>query len=423
MTTSTSFSPASRSHLAVCRSCGSDDLVVVVDLGSQVLTGVFPKSPSASISKGPLRLLLCKSCGLVQSDVSFDSREMYGDSYGYRSGLNRSMVQHLSDKCHSLEQMARLETGDLVLDIGSNDGTFLRSYQTPGLNKVGIDPTAGKFRHYYDSESQLIVDFFTRNKVASELGDAVRASLITSIAMFYDLESPRDFVRDIAQTLAPEGLWHFEQSYMPSMLRLNSYDTICHEHIEYYSFSVVREMLHAAGLKVVDVWMNAVNGGSFAVTAAHKASAHREAETLENWIVEREKHIGLEKPSIYRRFEERVYEHREELRSLVAGLNKSGARVFGCGASTKGNVILQFCGLNADDIVAISDVNEDKWGKFTPGTGIPIASEKDVREMKPDYMLVLPWHFKDGIIQREREFLERGGRLIFPLPEIEIVGF
>jgi hypothetical protein len=333
------------------------------------------------------------------------------------------MVQHLSDKCHSLEQMARLETGDLVLDIGSNDGTFLRSYQTPGLNKVGIDPTAGKFRHYYDSESQLIVDFFTRNKVASELGDAVRASLITSIAMFYDLESPRDFVRDIAQTLAPEGLWHFEQSYMPSMLRLNSYDTICHEHIEYYSFSVVREMLHAAGLKVVDVWMNAVNGGSFAVTAAHKASAHREAETLENWIVEREKHIGLEKPSIYRRFEERVYEHREELRSLVAGLNKSGARVFGCGASTKGNVILQFCGLNADDIVAISDVNEDKWGKFTPGTGIPIASEKDVREMKPDYMLVLPWHFKDGIIQREREFLERGGRLIFPLPEIEIVGF
>jgi hypothetical protein len=409
--------------LVNCRGCGEESLVRIVDLGTQYLTGVFPAERHAKVSKGPLRLVWCAKCNLVQLDSSYDSSEMYGANYGYRSGLNRSMVQHLSDKCHALEQMARLRAGDLVLDIGSNDGTFLRSYKTPGLKKVGIDPTAGKFRQYYDSESQLIVDFFTRQKVAAELGADAKASLITSIAMFYDLESPRDFVRDVADTLAPEGLWHFEQSYMPSMLRLNSYDTICHEHIEYYSFSVVREMLHAAGLKVVDVWMNAVNGGSFAVTAAHKNSSHREAETLEKWIVEREKHIGLERPSIYRRFEERVYEHREELRSLVAGLNKSGARVFGCGASTKGNVILQFCGLDADDIVAISDVNEDKWGKFTPGTGIPIASEKDVREMKPDYMLVLPWHFKDGIIQREREFLERGGRLIFPLPEIEIVGF
>ena len=409
--------------LSACRGCGAESLIRVVDLGTQYLTGVFPASNKAELSKGPLRLVWCNQCNLVQLDSSYDSREMYGANYGYRSGLNRSMVQHLSDKCHSLEQMARLKNGDLVLDIGSNDGTFLRCYRTTGLKKVGIDPTAGKFRQYYDSESQLIVDFFTRDKVISELGDVTKAKLITSIAMFYDLESPRDFVRDIAHTLAPEGLWHFEQSYMPSMLRLNSYDTICHEHLEYYSFSVVRKILESQGLKVVDVWMNSINGGSFAVTAAHVNSSYREADTLEKWILEREKHIGLEKPSIYRRFEERVYQHREELRSLIRGLNRSGARVFGCGASTKGNVILQFCDLDAEDIVFISDVNEDKWGKFTPGTGIPIASEKDVREMKPDYMLVLPWHFKDGIIQREREFLEKGGRLIFPLPEIEIVGF
>lgn len=416
-------SPAKVRTISACRGCGEPDLVQVADLGAQYLTGVFPRTTSETVSKGPLRLVWCPKCNLVQLDSSYDSGEMYGENYGYRSGLNQSMVRHLNDKCHSLEKMAALKKGDLVIDIGSNDGTFLRGYRTPDLQKVGIDPTAGKFRSYYDDESRLIVDFFSRKTVVAELGDTAKASLITSIAMFYDLESPRQFVRDIAGTLATEGLWHFEQSYMPSMLRLNSYDTICHEHIEYYSFSVVREMLHTGGLKVVDVWMNAINGGSFAVTAAHKDSSHREAQALEQWIVEREKHIGLERPGIYRDFEERVYEHREELRSLIHGLRKSGARVAGCGASTKGNVILQFCGLDADDIVAISDVNEDKWGKFTPGTGIPIASEADVRKMKPDYMLVLPWHFKDGILQREREFLECGGRLIFPLPEIEIVGF
>jgi hypothetical protein len=348
---------------------------------------------------------------------------MYGDNYGYRSGLNQSMVRHLNNKCQSLEKMASLKKGDFVLDIGSNDGTFLRGYRTPGLQKVGCDPTAEKFRSFYDTESRLIADFFSRKTVVAGLGDSLKASLITSIAMFYDLEAPRQFVRDVVQTLAPEGLWHFEQSYMPSMLRLNSYDTICHEHIEYYSFSVVRKMLHAEGLKVVDVWMNAVNGGSFAVTAAHQSSSHKQAHALENWIIDREKHIGLERPGIYRLFEERVYEHREELRSLMHGLRKSGARIAGCGASTKGNVILQFCGLDSKDIIAISDVNEDKWGKYTPGTCIPILSEEEVRKMKPDYMLVLPWHFKDGILQREQKFLETGGRLIFPLPEIEIVGF
>ena len=409
--------------ITACRGCGESDLVQVVDLGTQYLTGVFPQTATEKVSKGPLRLVWCSKCCLVQLDTNYDPAEMYGNNYGYRSGLNQSMVRHLNDKCQSLEKMAALKKGDLVMDIGSNDGTFLRGYRTPGLQKVGCDPTAEKFRSFYDNESRLIADFFSRKTVISELGPDTKASLITSIAMFYDLDSPRQFVRDVAQTLAPEGLWHFEQSYMPSMLRLNSYDTICHEHVEYYSFSVVREILHAEGLKVVDVWMNAINGGSFAVTAAHMGSSRQQAQVLERWLIEREKHLGLEKPDIYRLFEGRIYEQREELRSLVQGLRKSGARIAGCGASTKGNVILQFCGFDSEDIIAISDVNEDKWGKYTPGTRIPIASEEEVRKMKPDYMLVLPWHFKDGILQREREFLKSGGRLIFPLPEIEIVGF
>jgi len=408
--------------LPACRCCGGNRLIRVVDLGSQYLTGVFPKTASGQLSCGPLRLVWCDACHLVQLDHSFDAAEMYGDNYGYRSGLNRSMVEHLQNKCRALERVAALKSGDLVIDIGSNDGTLLRSYQTPDLIKVGIDPTAEKFRRHYDAQTRLVVDFFSRPNVVAALGADARATLITSIAMFYDLESPRTFIRDVRDSLAPDGLWHFEQSYMPSMLRLNSYDTICHEHLEFYSFTVVRDMLAAEGMKVVDVWMNAVNGGSFAVTAAREQSHHPEGRPLCDWIVQRESHLGLGNPAVYRDFERRVWEHRQELQSLVHSLTRSGKRIIGCGASTKGNVILQFCGLGVDDILAITDVNEDKWGRFTPGTGIPIVSEAEGRAMRPDYMLVLPWHFKDGIVRREHEFLDRGGRLIFPLPEIEIVG-
>jgi hypothetical protein len=409
--------------LEACRACEGTGLIRVVDLGTQHLTGVFPRGRSEAISAGPLRLVWCDRCHLVQLDHSFDANEMYGDNYGYRSGLNRSMVEHLEKKCHSLERSARLKSGNVVLDIGSNDGTLLRSYQTPGLRKIGIDPTAGKFRQYYTDDVELIVDFFSRKKFASVLGDDARAALVTSIAMFYDLESPRSFIRDIRDTLADDGLWHFEQSYMPSMLRLNSYDTICHEHLEFYSFTVVHEMLAAEGLKVVDVWMNGINGGSFAVTAARQTARYPEATPICEWLMRREVHLGLGNPSIYRDFERRVWEHREELRSLVASLTRSGKRIIGCGASTKGNVILQFCGIDASHLLAITDVNEDKWGRCTPGTGIPIVSEAEGRALEPDYMLVLPWHFKEGIVQRERAFLDRGGRLIFPLPEIEIVGY
>ncbi len=375
------------------------------------------------ISRGPLRLVWCDRCHLVQLDHSFNASEMYGDNYGYRSGLNRSMVEHLKTKCHALERVAALRPGDLVIDIGSNDGTLLRSMQTKHLRKVGVDPTAGKFRKHYEADTELIVDFFTRDKVVAALGAEVRASLITSIAMFYDLESPRAFIRDVRDTLAEDGLWHFEQSYMPSMLRLNSYDTICHEHLEFYSFTVVHDMLAAEGMKVVDVWMNGINGGSFAVTAAHERARYPGATAIAAWLTERESHLGLGNPAVYRDFERRVWEHREELRSLVEALTRSGKRIIGCGASTKGNVILQFGGIGADSLLAITDVNEEKWGRCTPGTGIPIVSEDEGRALNPDYMLVLPWHFKDSIVAREKAFLERGGRLIFPLPEIEIVGY
>jgi hypothetical protein len=239
--------------------------------------------------------------------------------------------------------------------------------------------------------------------------------------MFYDLEHPATFVADIAKILARDGIWHFEQSYMPTMLRLTAYDTVCHEHLEYYSLSVVQRLLAGAGLRVIDVEMNSVNGGSFAVTAARDDSPFKANDTVINWLLTQEDRMGLHTPRPFRQFEERVYEHRANLRSLIQALAADGKRVLGYGASTKGNVLLQFCQLGPSEIAAIADVNPDKFGAFTPGTGIPIVSEEEAKRMNPDYFLVLPWHFRDNVMHREAEFLANGGKLIFPLPEIEIV--
>lgn len=404
----------------VCRISGSPNLIPVLDLGNQSLTGVFPKVANTQLTSGPLRLVWCPQSGLLQLQHTFDLEEMYGENYGYRSGLNQSMVDHLSHKVRYLERMCPLSQGDIVVDIGSNDATLLKAYSEAGLKRIGIDPTGEKFRSFYPAEIDLVRDFFSTDVCRAKFSRG-NAKIITSIAMFYDLESPVNFVNDIHGILAPDGIWHFEQSYMPTMLRMNSYDTVCHEHLEYYSLGVVKRLLEQCGLKVVDVQMNSVNGGSFAVTAAKKTSSFTSNETLINWLLGQEDRMGLHTPRPFRQFEERVFQHREDLTRLIRDLNSDGKTIMGYGASTKGNVLLQFCGLTAKDIPYIAEVNADKFGAFTPGTNIPIVSESEVRAMNPDYMLVLPWHFRSSIVEREAAYLAKGGKLIFPMPEIEII--
>jgi C-methyltransferase-like protein/putative zinc binding protein/methyltransferase family protein len=406
-------------RITKCRVSGSQHLVTVLHLGNQALTGVFPRSAAVPVTTGPLELVWCPESGLLQLHHSYDPGEMYGDNYGYRSGLNQSMVRHLEAKVRRLQALVPLQRGDVVLDIGSNDATLLKAYQVAGLERVGIDPTGAKFAHFYPPDIQLVPDFFTQRSF--EQASSKQARIVTSIAMFYDLDNPVEFARQIASILADDGIWHFEQSYMPSMLRTNSYDTICHEHLEYYSITVVKAIAEAAGLEILDVQMNSVNGGSFAVTAAKKGSRHHADSAMINWLLEQEKRMGLDTPRPFRDFEERVFRHREDLRRLVKGLVRDGRKIVGYGASTKGNVLLQFCGLGPAEIPAIADVNPDKLGCITPGTQIPIVSEEEARALAPDFLLVLPWHFKSGIVEREREFLEKGGKMIFPFPEIEIV--
>lgn len=406
-------------EITKCRICSSTNLQSVMSLGSQYLTGVFPKSESDIITKGPLELVWCVDCGLLQLKHSYSLEEMYGSNYGYRSGLNKSMVDHLVRKIQRIQSFVHIENKDIVIDIGSNDATSLKAY-TVECQRVGIDPTGNKFSMYYDKGISLIPDFFSSSVFLNHY-PGQKAKVITSIAMFYDLEEPLKFVEDIASILHDEGIWHFEQSYMPSMLRTNSYDTICHEHLEFYSFRVVKNLLSKCGLRIVDVQMNGINGGSFAVTACKENAKYISNSPIISWMLRQEEDMLLNTAKPYREFEERVFRHRKNLKELIESLNADGKKVLGYGASTKGNVLLQFCGLNRSHIPYIADVNEDKFGSFTPGTKIPIISEEEARDMKPDYFLVLPWHFKDSILRREVDFLRNGGKFIFPLPEIEII--
>lgn len=404
-----------------CRITKSRHLIPVLNLGEQCLTGVFPTTPTQTVTKGPLELVWCPEGGLLQLRHSYSLSEMYGDNYGYRSGLNSSMVSHLAGKIAGLQRRYPLQAGDCVLDIGSNDGTLLNAYALPGLTRVGMDPTANKFRSFYHPNIVVSPDFFSADRFLQSSGGK-KARIITAIAMFYDLEDPDRFVQDIKRVLADDGIWHFEQSYMPSMLRTTSYDTVCHEHLEYYSLQVISSLLQRNDMRILDVQMNSINGGSVAVTACHSRAPLGAAQPLIQWMLKQEERWELGSPKPYREFEDRVFKHREDLQNLIDVLVSSGKTVLGYGASTKGNVLLQFCQFSEKQISAIADVNPDKVGRFTPGTAIPIISEAEAHARRPDYFLVLPWHFKPMIVHKEREFLAAGGKLIFPLPEIEIVG-
>ena len=357
---------------------------------------------------------------MLQLDHSYDANEMYGSNYGYRSGLNGSMVSHLNNKIAQLERIYDLKDNSIVLDIGSNDATSLKSYKRKKLKRIGIDPVGEKFRSFYLDEIDLIPEFYSSDCFL-EFTKGKRAKIITSISMFYDLEEPVNFAANIRESLEINGVWHFEQSYMPSMLRTCSYDTICHEHLEYYSLGNVEHILRETGFRILDIEMNSINGGSFAITACRDDSSLKNNSSLTDWLLGQEDKMGLSTPRPCRDFEERVFRHRGDLKRLIGSLKSDGKKIFGYGASTKGNVLLQFCNLNTNDIECIAEVNKDKFGCFTPGTNIPIISEEEARRKCPDYFLVLPWHFKSSILEREKSFRMKGGKFIFPLPEIEIV--
>ena len=402
-----------------CRVCQTDRMTEILDFGDLALTGVFPADPSEHVSTGRVQLLLCQDCGLVQLGDTFPPQEMYGDNYGYRSGLNQSMVGHLKRIVGSLENRAQLSAGDTVLDIGANDATLLKSYQTPGLNRIGIDPTIAKFKEYYPEDITPVADFFTADAFQSVTNQ--KAKIVTSIAMFYDLEDPVAFARDIKSVLTEDGIWYFEQSYMPWMLKSGAYDTICHEHLEYYSLTTIKRILDDAGLFLIDAATNAVNGGSISVVAAK--SPQNGISVYAEWLLEQENKDRVHSPDVWVDFRRRVTEQQRDLHSLLTRLKASGSTIMALGASTKGNVLVLTTPVTKDLVTKVGDVNPYKFGRVLPGSHIPIVSQEEVLSENPDYLLILPWHFRETFMVSLEPYLARGGRLIFPLPDLEVVGY
>jgi hypothetical protein len=403
-----------------CRICGAQDLVSVLNLGTQALTGVFPKSKTEAITSGPLELVKCTSqsgCGLVQLRHSYDLSELYGMNYGYRSGLNSSMVHHLRAKVRRILDSGVLESGGLVIDIGSNDGTTLGAFPTGKYELVGIDPTGKRFAHFYPDTVRLIPEFFSAEVVRHSLSGR-RAKVITSFSMFYDLEDPIAFARDIETCLDEEGIWVFEQSYLPAMLKSNSFDTVCQEHLEFYAVKQIAWVAERCGFKILDLEFNAVNGGSVSVTAAKISSKHTGNPALVSRVLSDEVEMGLDGLTVWTDFRSRVNEARAALLHFLKEARRTRKRVCGLGASTKGNVLLQYFGIDERLLPVIGEVNEDKYGSFTPGTLIPLAPENEVLATNPDFLLVLPWHFRNFFLGLPKM---RGRTLVFPLPRLEIV--
>ena len=414
-------------HRKSCRVCGSTALTKVIDLGEQYLQGSFvkPGKELPAQRKIPLTLLRCdpmkdeRACGLLQMEHSVPPEVLYS-SYWYRSGTNNTMRSHLKaivDEAVGLVGNSKA----MVLDIGCNDGTLL-DYYPRSFKKYGVDPS-DVAQEIDKNKITVIQDVFPSGELATTIGND-KFDIVTSIAMFYDLEDPIAFTKAIEAVLGQGGMWIFEMSYMPTMLKMNSYDTICHEHLEYYSLAVIEYMLKQCGMKIFNVTQNDINGGSLRCYATHANNFKYKNEQFFHNIKrlhQEEFDMELDTDKPYRNFQKRINVHKEELRKLLLDLKKKRKRIHIYGASTKGNTILQWCGIDKRIIDYAAERNPDKYGAFTLGTNIPIISEAESRAMKPDYYLVLPWHFKDEFIEREKETVQNGTGLIFPLPTIEII--
>lgn len=330
------------------------------------------------------------------------------------------MVQHLKEIAANVCVRASFADGDVVLDIASNDGTLLANYDATGLVRIGIDPTIQQFAQYYPDDVIKVPDFFTASAFLQASGGQ-KARAITTIAMIYDLDDPNGFVADIREILAEDGIWVFEQSDLVSMLNSNSFDTICHEHLEFYGIAQLQMLLARNGLRIFDIIKSDVNGGSARLYACH-AGAHFAANdpALSHALAE-EHEVQMDPQTAFARFFTEAEHLRTELQALLKALKAEGKSVYLYGASTKGNVLLQFCGIGRDLVVAAAERNPLKFGSFTPGSDIPIISEEEARAARPDYFLVMPWHFRNDFISRERAYLATGGQFIFPRPRLEIV--
>jgi len=411
-----------------CRVCDGAP-VPILSLGNHYVSDFVTPGESDG-TRAPLELVLCRRCHLLQLKHTVPAENMYRN-YWYRSGTNSTMRGALADIANTAEQLIHLKEGDTVLDIGCNDGTLLAAYKTGKVFKVGFDP-AENLAPYSRQVADCVVTGFFEAAAFQKHPDLKnrKPKIVTSIAMFYDLEDPKQFVSDIKTVMHPDGLWIVQMSYLPLMLKTNEVGNICHEHLEYYSLQSFEYLLNLFGFEVVDAELNDVNGGSFRAYIRNQSADHGVfsdatyrglAADRVRALREQEIKLGLDDTRAYTEFAFWVERIKEDVVGFIREQVSRGKKVYVYGASTKGNTVLQYFGLDHTLITAASERNPDKWGKVTVGTHIPIVSEADARAARPDYFLVLPWHFIEEFQAREKDYLLGGGRFIMPMPRFALI--
>ena len=405
-----------------CRICGNKNLKEVINLGNQYIQGSFIKKnlPKPFDKKIPLKLVLCSKCTLVQL-LHTTNKEILYRNYWYESGINKTMRNHLKQLIKSIIKYKKKQNKNLnVLDIGCNDGTLL-SYYPNEFNKYGIDPSQ-IIEKINKKKINVIRDFFPPKKKSNKL--KIQFDFITSIAMFYDLDDPNKFVKKIKYHLTKNGIWIFELSYLIDMLKLNSFDTICHEHLEYYSLHSLNYLMKKHGLKIFEVKKNSINGGSIRCFVTHEDNSNFDKinnHLLIKKMLDHEKKIRISSTYIYKNFFKEITKIKKKLNILIKKIINKNEKIYILGASTKGNTILQFLNIDSKIIQYAVERNKEKIGAKTIGSNIKIISEMEFKKNPSKYQLVLPWHFKSEIIKREKKFLKNNGNLIFPLPKIQIL--
>jgi hypothetical protein len=405
--------------IIACRLCRSDKLEDVIDLGTQMITSRWPVYGDYSTPRTPISLCACQECNLLQLRQTTFASEMYEYDYGYRSGISNTMRNHLHEYQKEMASAVVLNDHDIVVDIGSNDSTMLQLFDTK-LRRVGIDPTGSQFEQHYGDVS-LLPTYFTK-EVFNEAYPGEKAKIVSSISMFYDLPDPVKFACDIESILSDDGIWTCEQSYMPMMIETNSVDTICHEHLEYYGLKQIKLIADRANMKIIDLQFNSCNGGSSRIYFAKQNSTiiPKNSALIES-VLQKEEEYYKNGNEYYREFMRKCDVEVQKLRDFVLTENAKGKTFNVYGASTKGNCTLQYADLGEKEIPFAVERNPDKVGKMTC-TGIPIIIEETMRQSPPDYLLVLPWHFRTEIVAREKEYRDNGGKMVFPFPHFEVVG-
>ena len=396
-----------------CKNCKHNPLEKIVKIGKQTISGFFYPNKKKKLEKYSLDLHKCPKCHLVQLSNLANTKKMYGSHYGYKTSVSKMMLLHLKEKIQRLKKFKFIKKGNNILDIGSNDASFLKLLGNK-YNLYGIDPSAKKFKNNYKN-MKLITDFFSKKNILKNVKNKnIKFDLISSFAIFYDVEDPNSFCKDIEMMLNENGIWICEFSYLPLMLKNLTFDQICHEHIMYYTFSVFEKILINNNLKVLDIKINEINGGSIEVVIAKINSKRISNYSLINKLKLDEKKITK---NSYRNFSKRIKKVGSDLNLFVS----KNSPIAGYGASTKGNIVLNYANLDSKKIEYICDANIKKYNHYTPGTNIKIISKEKMRTLNPKYLLVLIWSFRSEIIKQELNYLKKGGNLIFHLPKFHIV--